>query len=796
MKLLQRVLLPIALVLILSMSALSYLTYNKTSESLTATSINTMEATTVALERMLSYTIEATRTFIKLTTVNINVVDFARLPSPTQSEVDTMNSWLASRTTELGMLNGFNLISTKGIIIASSNPRAVGTDLNFRQYFQDAVKGREAKTSPRWSTITKEVLMAVVLPVKDDNGQIIAVLSGDIDFEQVYDNVFKGIKVGEKGYAFAIDHEGRIVLDGNKDYLMKDNLSVTPTLKKIAQGSNGVTEYENVFGNTVIAYHTKLEKGGMTIIARAENRDVFSSLQDISYLAIVATVVAVILSLIVAFIIVRPVVVAVSKGANFALAIADGKLDDTLDVRRTDEIGLLANALRSIPETLRKVIDEYARLKTELLGGNMKIQGESSKFHGAYAHLIEGTNTTLQQYQNLLDVLTTPVVVLNKDLRIVYLNNAGTAVAGQNYMLKTCKEIMNRDDSNTPDDALNKAVSTLRPASGDTVARPSGKVLDITYTAIPITDETGKLSCVLQLITDLTEIRQTQRTIIEVANQAQTISENMALASKQLSSQVEEVSEGAQVQRDRVTSTAAAMEEMNSTVLEVASNAGEANNQSNNVRDKASEGAELVNQVVAAIKSVNDVALELENNMQQLGKQAESIGSVMDVISDIADQTNLLALNAAIEAARAGEAGRGFAVVADEVRKLAEKTMNATTEVGNSIRGIQETTTVNIQRVSESTTFAGKATDLAAISGSSLEEILSLVNANTMLISGIAAAAEEQSATSEEINRSIDEINQIANSTASGMTQASEAVYELSHMATNLQDLLRKLLNR
>ncbi len=796
MNLLQKILLPISLILILSMGTLSYLTYNQTAESLTQSSINTMQATTATLQRMLDYTITSTSSFIHVTAESTVVVDYAAKEFHDESEVKAMNNWLATRTNQLSMMNGFNLISTKGIIIASNNPGALGTDLNFREYFKIALRGGIPKAAPRMSTITNEVLMAVVYPVKDNNGNVVGVLSGDISFSKVYDTVLNGIKVGKRGYAFAINEKGLIVLDPDKDSLLKENLPIEATMQKIANGADGITEYVNLAGYPVIAYHTRLKDSDMTIIARAEKRDIFSDLTTTRDLALYSTLIAVILSAIIVYFIVRPIVMAVRKGADFATAIANGNLKGSLDVKRGDEIGILANALRSIPESLNQIIQEYARVKNELRNGHMEIQGDSQKFQGAYAELVEGTNVTLTQYQNVLDALTSPVVVLDKNLRIVYLNSVGKNIAGSSYLNKTCKEVMNRDDSDTPGDALNIAVASLRPATATTVARPSGKVLDISYTAIPFIDENGKLACVLQLVTDLTEITSTQRTIVEVANEAQNISERMATASRQLSAQVEEVSSGSQIQRDRVNSTAAAMEEMNSTVLEVASNAGDANTQSSNVRDKATEGAELVNQVVSAIKSVNDVTLELEKNMKQLGAQAESIGSVMDVISDIADQTNLLALNAAIEAARAGEAGRGFAVVADEVRKLAEKTMTATTEVGNSIRGIQETTTMNINRVSESAGFAGKATELAAVSGDSLNEILTLANANSGLISGIATAAEEQSATSEEINRSIDEINHIANSTAMGMEQASEAVQDLSTMAVELQELLKKLLMR
>jgi len=176
--------------------------------------------------------------------------------------------------------------------------------------------------------------------------------------------------------------------------------------------------------------------------------------------------------------------------------------------------------------------------------------------------------------------------------------------------------------------------------------------------------------------------------------------------------------------------------------------------------------------------------------MQELGKLAEGIGGVMNVISDIADQTNLLALNAAIEAARAGDAGRGFAVVADEVRKLAEKTMHATQEVGTSITAIQGSTRTNIGEMGKAVENIDEATTLANSSGHALKAIVDLAAASSAVVTSIATAAEEQSATSEEINRAIEEINRVVGSTADGIVQCSAAVQELARMAQELRSVM------
>ena len=281
--------------------------------------------------------------------------------------------------------------------------------------------------------------------------------------------------------------------------------------------------------------------------------------------------------------------------------------------------------------------------------------------------------------------------------------------------------------------------------------------------------------------------------MLDAARQLQGVVEVASSASEVLAAQIEQSSRGSEEQARRMTETATAMEEMNATVFEVAKNASQAAETADRAKDKAKEGFGVVAQVVKGIDEVQTSALELKSGMTELGEQAAGIGRIMNVISDIADQTNLLALNAAIEAARAGEAGRGFAVVADEVRKLAEKTMTATKQVGEAIRGIQEGARKNIDNVEQAVVKIDLATGLANESGGALNEIVSLVDLTTDQVRSIATASEQQSATSEEINRSIEDVNRISSETSEGMKQSALAVGELAHQAQVLKNLIDEM---
>ena len=276
------------------------------------------------------------------------------------------------------------------------------------------------------------------------------------------------------------------------------------------------------------------------------------------------------------------------------------------------------------------------------------------------------------------------------------------------------------------------------------------------------------------------------KTITEVSR-AVTAAAN---AAGEISSSTEEMAAGANEQSSQASEVASAVEQMTRTIFETTKNTTTAAEASKNAGRVAKEGGRVVEQTIEGMIRISDVVKMSSATVQELGKSSNEIGEIIQVIDDIADQTNLLALNAAIEAARAGEQGRGFAVVADEVRKLAERTSKATQEIAGMIKHIQKDTEGAVKSMQQGTKEVENGRSLAEKAGDSLKEIITGADRVTDIVTQVAAASEEQSRASEQITQNIELITNVTQQSATGVRQIAHAAEELNQLTGNLQSLI------
>jgi PAS domain S-box-containing protein len=440
-----------------------------------------------------------------------------------------------------------------------------------------------------------------------------------------------------------------------------------------------------------------------------------------------------------------------------------------------------------------------------------------------------------------LEKIPTPIMIIDKEFSIEYMNLAGAAVIGSDQKSlfgKKCYDQFKTDQCKTEKCALSQAMAKDTVVTEETTAHPNGNELQIMYTGAPLKDKDGNITGALEYVADVSEIKDRENyltrsteTILEamdkfsngdltssviaeregddiarlfngfnktcgniksIISQVKDSVEATASASTQISSSAEEMAAGAQEQSSQTAEVAAAIEEMSRTVVETANNTTLTEEASQEANKKAIEGASKVELSKKGMERIVSSTETVGNNISSLTNKTEQIGEIAQVIDDIADQTNLLALNAAIEAARAGEHGRGFAVVADEVRKLAENTTKATKEIAETIRAIQ----TEGKEAGISMKEAGDAVQNGLLLNEEVGEVLNAIIASvgnvTSQIGQVAAASEEQSATAEQVSTNIEAINNVANESAVGIQQIASASEDLNRLTENLSSLVEK----
>ena len=572
------------------------------------------------------------------------------------------------------LFTSMGLLNNEGLIIAATIAGNLGERRDQRAYFKDAMRGTFVLSAPLTSGAEKIKSVIAAAPVKSPDGQVLGVLFAVLPCKKIFQDMIEGVKIGRTGFPFLVHKEGLLLAHPDESKIQTFDVREYDWGRETLSKPGGRIAYRNSQGERRLMDFQREQQFHWVVVSAMDAEEIETVIGSLRYWSMLIMAIGVLLTACTVFLIVRPIIGDLLRGVGFASAVAAGRLDEALNVRRSDELGTLFDALRHMVGTLKT-----------------SIAAAEDESHRAQGHAAEA-EAAVQKAE----------------------------AAGR--------------------EAVAKSASMQRAAE--------------------------RLEDMVQVV---------------------------GAASDHLAAQIAQSERGAAEQAARVTETAFAMQQMNATVLDVARNAEQASRVSGETRHKAEDGASLVRNVVSGITAVQEQSLTLKDDMNTLGAHADAITEIMGVISDIADQTNLLALNAAIEAARAGEAGRGFAVVADEVRKLAEKTMSSTVDVGKAIKAIQQSAQKSRQQVDTAVETIRQVTGMARQSGEALGEIVAMADNTAGQVHGIAAASEEQSATSEEINRSVSQVESIAAETSRAMQEATQAVRKLHDQASQLTRLVEDM---
>jgi methyl-accepting chemotaxis protein len=393
-------------------------------------------------------------------------------------------------------------------------------------------------------------------------------------------------------------------------------------------------------------------------------------------------------------------------------------------------------------------------------------------FHETYRLTFEIINPAIQSANKSLDTLIDYEVKLAKEAHSRAVNRSGlfrtiiliaiivAVLAGGCIGLMIARSI-SRSVAN-----LKNTASQL--AEGDLTRRSS----------VSSRDELGEISVCFN---------QVAETLHSVVERVRASSSSVSIAAEELRANAGNIARGSGHVAAEAASVATAGEEMAATSNSIATNCTMAVESARHACDTANNGAAVVQKTVDGMARIASRVQDSAKTVESLGASSDQIGAIIGTIEDIADQTNLLALNAAIEAARAGEQGRGFAVVADEVRALAERTTKATKEIGSMIQSIQSETKAAVLSMEEGVQEVERGTGDAARSGQALHEILAKVSEVTGQINQIATAAEEQTATTAEISGNLQRITDVVQDTANSSQRTADAATHLSELARELQ---------
>ena len=627
-----------------------------------------------------------------------------------------------------------------------------------------------AKASPNLGTIgeayrsfTGDTVAAVVYKILTPTEELAGILGIDISLNTL-NSLINSLNFGKTGYFVLIEESGRVIANPK---MPEDNFKKLADLPEKAWkeifDANSATMISTIDGTEMFVSSIK-SNTGFRILSLVSADEIYASMYAMLWKISILTLLAAFIVFIVALYFVRSIFSPLNMLVDGADKLAHGDFS-AIPARKNfyGELLVLRNTMQNMADELK-----------ERLGFAQSIM------HG----------------------ISMPFIVADTQGKIIYINKPfidflGLTENPKTYYGETVHNLLRLEEGNVS--MLDKTIATgksehLVPIEYTNYLNEKKSAI---VTSTPLLDLDGKLLGGSMLLSDMTEARIQQNQILELNKQiiasvkgAQNISEDQNAAFDTLVLQLQNTSQTAEEQENASEQTTMQIDDMIQTLEDLSEQAKETAKGSQDTRKEALDGKKIVQKTKDCISRMAKEANNVEDGMKILREESENISHVVDLIKDVADQTNLLALNAAIEAARAGEAGRGFAVVADEVRKLAEKTMQATEEVNGNVANLQEKMNSSINQMEQTVELILLSDDLATQSESSLERIVSIAEQSMDEVTSVAEATLQQTYIGAKVAQSMQDIKEKAHRTTVEMNESEKLVNTLTMLAADLNVLI------